>query len=108
MPERDISTPKPGSARYKASRPRENYRQNMATHRIYYDDSFARDFEANVLTCEPSVHGTTPAWEVVLDETALYPTSGGQPCGHGKLEWPRTFSTCAMAATRSCPSSIAS
>jgi alanyl-tRNA synthetase len=57
----------------------------MTTHRIYYDDSFARDFEAQVLTCEPCVHGTTPAWEVVLDETALYPTSGGQPCDHGKL-----------------------
>jgi alanyl-tRNA synthetase len=57
----------------------------MATHRIYYDDSFAHDFEAQVLTCEPCVHGTTPAWEVVLDETALYPTSGGQPCDHGKL-----------------------
>jgi alanyl-tRNA synthetase len=57
----------------------------MTTHRIYYDDSFARDFEAMVWTCEPCVHGTTPAWEVVLDETALYPTSGGQPCDHGKL-----------------------
>ncbi len=57
----------------------------MATHRIYYDDSFARDFEAQVLTCEPCVHGTTPAWEVVLDETALYPASGGQPCDYGKL-----------------------
>src|ERR1700743_17990 len=57
----------------------------MATHRIYYDDSFARDFDAQVLACEPAVHGTTPAWEVLLDETALYPTSGGQPCDHGKL-----------------------
>ena len=57
----------------------------MATHRIYYDDSFARDFEAQVLTCEPCVHGTTPAWEVVLNESALYPASGGQPCDHGKL-----------------------
>ena len=57
----------------------------MATHRIYYDDSFARDFEAKVLTCEPTMHGTTPAWEVVLDETALYPMAGGQPCDHGKL-----------------------
>jgi alanyl-tRNA synthetase len=57
----------------------------MATHRIYYDDSFARDFEAKVVACEPCVHGTTPAWEVVLDETALYPASGGQPCDHGKL-----------------------
>jgi alanyl-tRNA synthetase len=57
----------------------------MATHRIYYDDSFARDFEAKVLTCEPCLHGTTPAFEVVLEETALYPTSGGQPCDRGKL-----------------------
>ena len=58
----------------------------MTTHRIYYDDSFARDFEAKVLTCEPCVHGTTPAFEVVLDETALYPTSGGQPFDRGKLD----------------------
>ena len=58
----------------------------MTTHRIYYDDSFARDFEAQVLTCEPCVHGTTPAFEVVLDETALYPTSGGQPFDRGKLD----------------------
>jgi alanyl-tRNA synthetase len=58
----------------------------MTTHRIYYDDSFARDFEAKVITCEPCVHGTTPAWEVVLDETALYPTSGGQPFDRGKLD----------------------
>jgi alanyl-tRNA synthetase len=57
----------------------------MATHRIYYDDSFARDFSAVVLNCEPCVHGTTPAWEVVLDSTALYPASGGQPHDGGKL-----------------------
>jgi alanyl-tRNA synthetase len=57
----------------------------MATHRIYYDDSFARDFEAKVMTCEPCMHGTTPAWEIVLEETALYPSSGGQPCDYGKL-----------------------
>jgi len=57
----------------------------MATHRIYYDDSFARDFSADVLSCEPCVHGTTPAYEVILDSTALYPTSGGQPHDGGKL-----------------------
>ena len=57
----------------------------MATHRIYYDDSFARDFSAEVLNCEPCVHGTTPAYEVILDSTALYPTSGGQPHDGGKL-----------------------
>src|ERR1700733_10803023 len=57
----------------------------MTTHRIYYDDSFAREFEANVLTCEPFVYGHTPAWEVVLDESALYPTSGEEPHDLGKI-----------------------
>jgi alanyl-tRNA synthetase len=57
----------------------------MTTRRLYYDDSFARDFTAEVLSCEPVVHGATAAWEVVLDSTALYPTSGGQPHDLGKL-----------------------
>jgi alanyl-tRNA synthetase len=57
----------------------------MATRRIYYDDSFARDFTAQVLSCEPVVHQANTAWEVVLDATALYPTSGGQPYDLGKL-----------------------
>ena len=57
----------------------------MATRRLYYDDSYQRDFSAQVLSCEPEAHGTTPAWCVVLDSTALYPTSGGQPHDLGKL-----------------------
>jgi alanyl-tRNA synthetase len=57
----------------------------MATRRLYYDDSFARDFTARVLSCEPVAHGSREAWEVVLDATALYPTSGGQPHDLGKL-----------------------
>jgi alanyl-tRNA synthetase len=57
----------------------------MATRRLYYDDSYQRDFSAQVLSCEPEAHGTTPAWCVVLDCTALYPTSGGQPHDLGKL-----------------------
>jgi alanyl-tRNA synthetase len=56
----------------------------MGTHRIYYDDSFVQNFEARVLSCEPgppfqSDSGTQQAWEVILDRTAFYPTSGGQP-----------------------------
>jgi alanyl-tRNA synthetase len=56
----------------------------MSTHRIYYDDSFEQSFEAHVVTCEPgppfpSDSGAQPAWEVILDRTAFYPTSGGQP-----------------------------
>ena len=57
----------------------------MATRRLYYDDSFEREFTAEVLSCEPALHGTVPAWEVVLDGTAFYPTSGGQPHDVGRL-----------------------
>jgi alanyl-tRNA synthetase len=57
----------------------------MATRRLYYDDSFAQDFTARVLSCEPIAHESREAWEVVLDATALYPTSGGQPHDLGKL-----------------------
>jgi len=57
----------------------------MATHRLYYDDSFLREFDARVLSCDPEVHNGAPAWAVVLDSTGLYPTSGGQPHDLGKL-----------------------
>jgi alanyl-tRNA synthetase len=69
--------PKLGSALY--------WLRNMATRRIYYDDSFEREFTATVLSCEPTLHGTAPAWEVVLDSTAFYPSSGGQPHDVGRL-----------------------
>jgi alanyl-tRNA synthetase len=57
----------------------------MATRRLYYDDSFAREFSARVLSCEPALHQTQAAWEAILDMTALYPTSGGQPHDLGKI-----------------------
>jgi alanyl-tRNA synthetase len=57
----------------------------MATHRRYYDDSFEREFNATVVNCEPVLHEAAPAWEVLLDSTAFYPTSGGQPHDVGKL-----------------------
>lgn len=57
----------------------------MATRRIYYDDAFEREFSAQVLSSEPAVHSTAQAWDVVLDRTAFYPTSGGQPNDVGKL-----------------------
>src|SRR5271165_6294853 len=63
---------------------------SMATHRLYYDDSYLQNFQARVLTClrvEPFVSpsGTQPAWEVFLDRTAFYPSSGGQPNDLGRL-----------------------
>jgi alanyl-tRNA synthetase len=57
----------------------------MATHRIYYDSAFEKEFSASVLSCESMMHGSTPAWGVILDRTALYPTSGGQPHDLGRL-----------------------
>ena len=60
------------------------------TERLYYEDSFLREFEAEVLSCEAvrpeGIRGAENArWQVVLDRTAFYPTSGGQPHDTGTL-----------------------
>lgn len=57
----------------------------MTTRRLYYDDSFEREFDAGVVSCEPVVYSGMAAWEVLLDCTAFYPTSGGQPNDVGRL-----------------------
>ncbi len=61
----------------------------MATRRLYYDDSFQDNFTAQVLSSVPMAeaedHGFGPRWSVLLDQTLLYPTSGGQPNDLGKL-----------------------
>jgi alanyl-tRNA synthetase len=62
----------------------------MGTHRLYYDDAYLQNFEARVLSCSPAepvqgASGMQTAWEVLLDETALYPSSGGQPNDLGLL-----------------------
>lgn len=49
--------------------------------RIYYTDSLLTTFEANVVSCD--TNGEAP--RVVLDRTAFYPTSGGQPHDVGSL-----------------------
>jgi alanyl-tRNA synthetase len=58
----------------------------MTTRRLYYDDSFQREFDARVLSCEPEPPTASPIWAVVLDCTAFYPTSGGQPNDLGRLD----------------------
>lgn len=62
----------------------------MTTHRLYYDDAYLQNFDARVLSCSPAepVQGTSgmqPAWEVLVDQTAFYPSSGGQPNDLGLL-----------------------
>jgi len=63
----------------------------MATRRLYYDDSYLQNFEARIRTCIPAEpvqgpSGTQSAWEVLLDQTAFYPSSGGQPNDLGLLD----------------------
>jgi alanyl-tRNA synthetase len=57
----------------------------VTTKRLYYDDSFAREFNAQVVRCEPVPREGGRAWAVSLDRTAFYPTSGGQPDDRGVL-----------------------
>ena len=52
-----------------------------STERLYYRDSFLCEFDAQVISCEKDGE----RWRVVLDRTAFYPTSGGQPHDTGKL-----------------------
>jgi alanyl-tRNA synthetase len=51
------------------------------TDRIYYTEPSCRSFEATVIALDH--RGGRPA--VVLDRTAFYPTSGGQPFDTGRL-----------------------
>jgi alanyl-tRNA synthetase len=51
------------------------------TDRLYYHDSFLREFDAAVISCTPE----GPRWKVILNKTAFYPTSGGQPHDLGTL-----------------------
>jgi len=63
----------------------------MGTRRLYYDDSYLQNFEARILSCSPAEpvqgpSGTRQAWEVLLDQTVFYPSSGGQPNDLGLLD----------------------
>jgi alanyl-tRNA synthetase len=58
------------------------------TERLYYEDCFLREFTARVVSCEAVAAADAAAgarFEVVLDRTAFYPTSGGQPNDTGTL-----------------------
>ena len=53
----------------------------MKTERLYYDDPYLLEFEAKVLEIRP----IEDRFGIVLDRTAFYPTSGGQPNDLGTI-----------------------
>jgi alanyl-tRNA synthetase len=52
------------------------------THRLYYEDPYRVEFEAEIV--ERLVSENKPA--LVLDQTCFYPESGGQPSDQGTIE----------------------
>ena len=51
------------------------------TERLYYTDSYLKEFTANVIHTGPALRGV----RIYLDRTAFYPESGGQPGDQGTL-----------------------
>ena len=54
------------------------------TERLYYHDAYAREFDATVVGIK-AVSERPGHFAAVLDRTAFYPTSGGQPFDTGTL-----------------------
>lgn len=51
------------------------------TQRLYYDNAYLTEFDAQVIACNPRGE----YFDVLLDRSAFYPTSGGQPFDTGVL-----------------------
>ena len=49
--------------------------------KIYLNDSYCREFDATVLSCEKTENG----YGIVLDKTAFFPEAGGQKSDRGSL-----------------------
>ncbi|MBQ3653392.1 MAG: hypothetical protein II954_03130 [Synergistaceae bacterium] len=52
------------------------------TRKLYYEDLYAREFDAEILSC--SEHDGR--FHVVLNQTLFYPSGGGQPCDLGTID----------------------
>lgn len=51
----------------------------MKTERLYYSDSYIKEFDAIVISCEKAEKG----YKIVLDKTAFFPEGGGQKADTG-------------------------
>ena len=52
------------------------------TRKLYYEDSYIKEFDAVVLSCEALDDGK---YAIVTDSTAFFPEGGGQPSDIGVL-----------------------
>lgn len=62
----------------------------VKTHKVYYDDAYAREFVGHVVSAqlqmkEAAEDGGTALLDVVLDQTAFFPEEGGQSADTGTL-----------------------
>lgn len=53
----------------------------METRRLYYENVYEKEFEAEVLACREMKNG----YQILLNQSAFYPEGGGQPADHGFL-----------------------
>lgn len=57
--------------------------KHTVEQKLYYRDPYIKSFSANVIKQEQDSSGE---WYIVLDETAFYPTGGGQPHDKGTID----------------------
>lgn len=53
----------------------------IETRRIYYENVYEKEFDAEVLECREMKNG----FQILLNQSAFYPEGGGQPADHGFL-----------------------
>ncbi|MDO4555705.1 MAG: DHHA1 domain-containing protein [Lachnospiraceae bacterium] len=61
----------------------------METEKLFYRDSFMKEFEAKIIDCEPDGEG----YRILLDQTGFFPEGGGQTADTGFFITKESFHT---------------